>query len=127
MECGNSQDDESCYDELSGNFNLTGDIQRPVILGHGTVDGVLVPNESVAYQELVESEAGQGVAEELVRVYFVPGMGHGNNGVGQPAEPVLMYEFVDAAIDALDEWVDYVHSDGSEGSQPEAIAGHEPL
>ena len=77
-------------------FDNTGDLQRPVIIVHGSHDPIVSPGETVAYKRLVEGRFGVAGARDLLAVYFIPGMGHG--GVEFDAS-------LSAQLDALEAWV----------------------
>ena len=74
-------------------LDLTGKIRRPVLVVHGTADAFVGPKESLAYKDLVNFVTGQ--AEEFVRVYLVPGLGHGTS-----------VAFLGPGMDALEQWVE---------------------
>ncbi len=95
-------------------FDNTGDLQRPILIGHGSHDPIVSPGETYAYEKLVESRLGAAGARELLAVYWIPGMGHG----GAPFDA-----WIGTALDALEAWVDYRQSGGKTGAQPPAVLG----
>jgi pimeloyl-ACP methyl ester carboxylesterase len=88
--------------------DVSGGIGKPLLIGHGTLDFVVSTSESVGYKELVEKVLGPDLAAQLLRVYLLPGVGH--NPI------VLQTAFLNAAIDAVDAWVET-------GTPPGALAG----
>jgi hypothetical protein len=72
------------------------------------LDFVVSTSESVGYKELVEKVLGPDFAAQLLRVYLLPGVGH--NPI------VLQTAFLNAAIDAVDAWVET-------GTPPGALPG----
>ena len=90
-------------------FDNTGDLQHPIIIGHGSHDPIVSPGETAVYKRLVESRFGVAGARNLLAVYFIPGMGHG----GAEYDAALPAMFV-----ALEAWVDYRESGGHSGSPP---------
>lgn len=95
-------------------LDLSGNLRRPMIIGQGTADPLVSAFENIAYRELVETVLGPAGADGVLRVYLIPGMGHGG-----PQN----YPFVDAALDALDQWVDFVESGGAAGAVPDTVTG----
>lgn len=95
-------------------LDLTGQLDRPLVIMHGTFDSTVSPGESAGYKRLVERALGRRAAEKVLAVYYIPGMGHGgtqyNNLIG-------------AQIDALEAWIDYRQSGGSNGSPAPAMIG----
>ena len=95
-------------------LDLTGQLERPVIIMHGTFDTTVSPGETAGYKRLVEKALGRRGAEKVLAVYYIPGMGHGgtefNNLVG-------------AQIDALEAWIDWHQSDGRSGAPAPAVLG----
>lgn len=87
--------------------DLTGNVTRPLVIGHGTIDPVVSPGESVGYKAL----ADQAGASEMVRVFPIPGMGHSG---------VLMVPWQHAALEAIDSWLDT-------GTPPSTVLGQPPL
>ena len=88
--------------------DVSGDIGKPLLIGHGTLDFVVSTSESVGYKELVEKVLGPDLAAQLLRVYLLAGVGH--NPI------VLQTAFLNAAIDAVDTWVET-------GTPPGALPG----
>ena len=96
-------------------LDLTGNLKRPIIIMHGTFDAIVSPGESEGYQRLVDRRLGAGSAEDVLAVYFIPGMGHG----GPEYDAVL-----GAQIDALEQWIDYRTSRGKRGAPaPQSLGG----
>jgi len=87
----------------------SGDLQRPVIISHGTHDIVVSAGETEVYKRLVEARFGVAGAREVLAVYYIPGMGHGGDEYNA---------IIGASLDALEAWVDYRQSGGSSGSLP---------
>jgi len=90
-------------------FDNTGNLKRPIIIGHGSHDPIVSPGETAVYKRLVERRLGVAGARDLLAVYYIPGMGHGG------AEFDAM---IGPALDALEAWVTYRQSGGSAGSPP---------
>jgi len=90
-------------------FDNTGNLQRPVIIGHGSHDPIVSPGETEVYKRLVEARFGVAGARDVLAVYYIPRMGHGG------AEFDAM---IGPALDALDAWVDHRQSGGRSGSLP---------
>jgi hypothetical protein len=88
-------------------FDNTGNLQRPIIIGHGTHDPIVSPGETAVYKRLVEQRFGAAGARDRLAVYYIPGMGHGG---------VQFDAMIGPALDALDAWVDYRESGGTFGS-----------
>jgi hypothetical protein len=111
-----SQSPKHIRQELA-KLDLTGNLTRPILAMHGTADPIISPGEEVGYQALVEKRLGQAGAEQVLALYFIPGMGHGgteyNNLIG-------------AQIDALERWIDYRESGGKRGAPPPASLGGYP-
>lgn len=96
-------------------FDNTGNLQRPVIIAHGSHDPIVSPGETAVYKRLVEQRFGVAGARDVLAVYYIPGMGHGG------AEYNAL---IGAQLDALEAWVDYRQSGGTSGSPPpETIVG----
>lgn len=74
-------------------LDLTGKLRRPVLVVHGVADAFVGPKESLAYSALVAQMAG--TADDLVRVYLVPKLGHGTS-----------VPFLGPGMEALEQWVD---------------------
>lgn len=98
-------------------LDLTGRLQRPVIIMHGTYDATVSPLETAGYKALVERVLGREEARRLLAVYYIPGMGHG----GAPFN-----DLVDEQIDALEAWIDWQRSGGTTGSPPPERLGDYP-
>jgi hypothetical protein len=90
-------------------FDNTGNLQRPIIIGHGKHDPIVSPGETAVYKRLVEARLGVAGARDVLAIYYIPGMGHG----GADYDAALP-----AMFDALEKWVDYRESGGSSGSLP---------
>jgi predicted esterase len=90
-------------------FDNTGNLQRPIIIGHGLDDPIVSPGETAAYKRLVEKRFGVAGARDRLAVYYIPGMGHGGGEFDAMFGP---------ALDALEAWVDYRGSGGTSGSTP---------
>jgi hypothetical protein len=90
-------------------FDNTGNLQHPIIIGHGAHDPIVSPGETAVYKRLVEARFGVAGARDLLAVYYIPGMGHG----GAQYDAALP-----AMFDALEAWVDYRESGGRSGSLP---------
>jgi len=88
-------------------LDLSGNLQRPLIVMHGTADPIVSPGETAAYQTLVEQRLGGAAAQDVLAVYYIPGMGHGG-----PQYDAL----IGAQIDALEAWIDYRQSKGHTGA-----------
>jgi pimeloyl-ACP methyl ester carboxylesterase len=98
-------------------LDLTGELKRPVIIMHGTFDTTVSPGETEGYKRLVEKVRGLKKAEEVLAVYYIPGMGHGGS----------QYDgLVPAQIDALEAWIDYHQSKGRSGARAPAMLGIYP-
>jgi tannase/feruloyl esterase len=89
-------------------FDNTGDLQRPVIIGHGSHDPTVSPGETAVYKRLVEARLGSR-ARDFLAVYYIPRMGHG----GAEYDATL-----GAQLDALEKWVDWHQTGGRSGSPP---------
>lgn len=98
-------------------FDNTGNLQRPVIIGHGTHDTIVSPGATEVYKRLVEARHGVAGARDLLAVYYIPGMGHGGDEFDALIGP---------ALDALEAWVDYRQSGGAAGSPPPDVLGGYP-
>jgi hypothetical protein len=90
-------------------FDNTGNLQRPVIVAHGSHDPIVAPGETAVYKQLVEARFGVAGARDVLAVYYIPGMGHG----GAPYDALI-----GPSLDALEAWVDHRESGGSSGSPP---------
>jgi pimeloyl-ACP methyl ester carboxylesterase len=95
-------------------LDVSGNLQRPLIIMHGTADPIVSPGESAGYQALVERVLGNEPAQDVLAVYYIPGMGHG----GAPYDQVI-----DAQIEALEAWIDYRQSKGRAGAPAPAMIG----
>jgi len=89
-------------------FDNTGNLQRPIIIGHGSHDPIVSPGETAVYKRLVEASLGAR-ARDFLAIYYIPKMGHG--GVEYDAS-------LSAQLDALEKWVDYHQTGGRSGSPP---------
>ena len=94
-------------------MDVKGNLGRPILMTHGTIDNIVSPDESKAYKALLQETLGVAIANELVRLYLVPGLGH-----SVPAPGLL--------IDALDSWVAFIGSNGESGAVPGVIGGIPP-
>jgi hypothetical protein len=52
-------------------LDLAGDLQRPVIIMHGTFDSTVSPLETAGYKRLVEKTLGREGAERFLAVYYI--------------------------------------------------------
>ena len=98
-------------------LDLSGYLERPVIIMHGTYDVTVSPGETAGYKRLVEKRLGRKAAEKMLAVYYIPGMGHGG---------VQFNDLVDDQIDALEAWIDYHQSNGARGAPAPATLGIYP-
>jgi len=97
-------------------LDLPGDLRRPVIILHGTADPIVSPGETDGYIKLVEQRLGREKAEQVLAVYYIPGMGHGGAEYDR---------LIGAQIDALEQRIDYRQSGGKAGSlPPPSISGY---
>jgi hypothetical protein len=97
-------------------LDLTGDLRRPIIAMHGAADPIISPGEELGYQKLVEARLGRKGADQVLAVYFIPGMGHGGDAYN---------DLIGAQIDALERWIDYRESGGQRGAPaPASLGGH---
>jgi pimeloyl-ACP methyl ester carboxylesterase len=98
-------------------LDLSGYLERPVLIMHGTADPIVSPGEAAGYKALVEARLGKTESEKLLALYYIPGMGHGgtqyNNLIG-------------AQIDALEAWITYRQSGGTLGAPAPAFIGIYP-
>jgi tannase/feruloyl esterase len=88
-------------------FDNTGNLQRPIIIGHGSHDPIVSPGETAVYKRLVEARLGSR-AGDFLAIYYIPRMGHG--GADYDAS-------LSAQLDALEKWVDR-HQGLPTGSPP---------
>jgi pimeloyl-ACP methyl ester carboxylesterase len=98
-------------------LDLSGNLQRPLIMMHGTADPIVSPGETAAYQNLVEQRLGGAASQDVLAVYYIPGMGHGGPQYD---------ELIGAQLDALEAWIDYRQSKGKSGAPPPAKLGAYP-
>lgn len=87
--------------------DLTGDVTKPLVIGHGTIDPIVSPHESAGYKTLTD----QTGASDMLRVFPIPGMGHGGG-------PMVAWQH--EALAALDSWVET-------GTPPATVLGQPPL
>jgi hypothetical protein len=83
----------------------------------GTADPIVSPGETAGYQTLVEHVLGNAASQEVLAVYYIPGMGHGGTQYN---------ELISAQIDALEGWIDYRQSKGRTGAPAPANIGDYP-
>jgi pimeloyl-ACP methyl ester carboxylesterase len=95
-------------------LDLSGDLKRPVIIMHGTSDPIVSPGEAQGYLALVARRLGRENAENVLAVYYIPGMGHGGPEYN---------DLIGAQIDALEQWIDYRQSGGKRGAPAPASLG----
>ena len=95
-------------------LDLTGDLDRPVVVGHGTADTIVTPKEASAYEQLI-AQAGD---DTLLRTYLIPEMGHGGAAV---------HPFVEQALAAVEDWITHRATRGAEGTEPGRIIGLESV
>ena len=98
-------------------LDLSGDLQRPVIIMHGTYDTTVSPGETAGYKALVEKTSAARARRSSSRCTTFPGMGHGGTEYN---------ELVDEQIDALEAWIDWLQSDGRAGAPAPATIGIYP-
>jgi hypothetical protein len=98
-------------------LDLTGELERPVIIMHGTFDTTVSPGETEGYKRLVEKALGRRGADKFLAVYYIPGMGHGGTQFN---------DLVGEQIDALEAWIDYLQSEGRGGAPAPAKIGIYP-
>jgi len=94
-----------------------GHLARPLIIMHGSADPVVSPGEAEGYKALVAKTIGTKQAEDLLAVYYIPGMGHGGKEFD---------DLIPAQIDALESMIDYQQSNGSRGAKAPAFIGSYP-
>lgn len=92
-------------------FDNTGNLKRPIIIGHGSHDPTVSPGETYAYEKLVRARLGAR-ATDFLAVYWIPRMGHG--GAEYDAS-------LSAQLDALEAWVTWHQTNGRSGSLPPAV------
>ena len=95
-------------------LDLSGNLKRPVIIMHGTFDTIVSPGEADGYRKLVTKRLGREDAEQVLAVYYIPGMGHGGAEYN---------DLIAAQIDALERWIDYRESGGRKGAPPPESLG----
>lgn len=95
-------------------LDLTGRLTRPLVVMHGAADPIVSPGESAGYHALVVKRLGRKRSDEVLAVYYVPGMAH----AGPEFDGAIA-----AQLDALEAWIDYRTSSGRRGSQPGSIGG----
>ena len=98
---------EDCYGHLA----------RPLIIMHGAADPIVSTGEGEGYKNLVARTIGRREAQNLLGVYYIPGMGHGGTQFD---------ELVPAQIDALEAMIDYQQSGGKRGAPPPDFIGIYP-
>ena len=98
---------EDCYGYLA----------RPLIIMHGAADPIVSTGEAEAYKNLVAETIGRSQAENLLGVYYIPGMGHGGTQYN---------DLIPAQFDALEAMIDYQQSNGTRGAPPPAFIGIYP-
>ena len=97
-------------------IDLPGNLTRPVIIMHGAADPIVSPGEAEGYRALVAKRLGAKNAEQVLAVYYIPGMGHGGSEYNN---------LIGAQIDALERWIDYRQSRGTKGAvPPESLGGY---
>jgi len=90
-------------------LDLSGNLKRPILIMHGAADAIVSPGESEGYAALVERRLGHNNAQQVLAIYYIPGMGHGG-----PEYDNL----IGAQLDALENWIDYRNSHGKKGALP---------
>jgi hypothetical protein len=97
-------------------LDLSGKLKRPIIIMHGTSDAIVSPGETAGYQALVDRRLGRLNADNVLAVYYIPGMGHGGAAYDT---------LIGAQLDALEQWIDYRESGGRRGAAaPGSLGGH---
>jgi len=94
-----------------------GHLARPLIIMHGSADPIVSAGEAEGYKALVAKTIGPKQAENLLAVYYIPGMGHGGKEFD---------DLIPAQIDALESMIDYQQSNGSRGAKAPAFIGSYP-
>jgi Tannase and feruloyl esterase len=97
--------------------DCTGYLARPLIIMHGGADPIVGTGEGEGYKNLVAKTIGRREAENLLAVYYIPGMGHGGTQYDN---------LIPAQIDALEAMIDYQQSNGSRGAPAPAFIGIYP-
>ena len=69
---------------------------RKLLLSHGWADGLIPPQSTVNFYQALVKDIGQRRAQEDVRLFMVPGMGHCGGGSGPSNVDML---------GAIDQWV----------------------
>jgi tannase/feruloyl esterase len=92
-------------------FDNTGNLKRPIIIGHGSHDPTVSPGETYAYERLVRARLGAR-APDFLAVYWFPKMGHGGNEYDAS---------IGVQLDALEAWVTWHQTSGRAGSLPPAV------
>lgn len=95
-------------------LDLTGRLTLPLIVVHGAADPIVSPGESAGYHALVVKRLGRKRADQVLAVYYIPGMAH----TGPEFDAAL-----GAQLDTLEAWIDYRTSAGQRGAQPGSIGG----
>lgn len=98
-------------------LDLSGYLERPVIIMHGTYDTTVSPGETAGYKRLVEKRLGRMGSEKVLAVYYIPGMGHGGTQFN---------DLVGEQIDVLERWIDYRQSNGAHGTPAPSALGIYP-
>jgi hypothetical protein len=75
------------------------------------------PGETAGYKALVERRLGRTASEQVLAVYYIPGMGHGGTQFN---------DLIGAQIDALEAWIDYRQSNGTRGAPAPSFLGVYP-
>ena len=97
--------------------DCTGHLARPLIIMHGGADPIVGTGEGEGYKNLVAKTIGRREAENLLAVYYIPGMGHGGTQFDS---------LIPTQIDALEAMIDYQQSNGSRGASAPAFIGIYP-
>lgn len=97
-------------------LDLTGRLVRPLIVMHGMADPIVSPGESAGYHALVARRVGRKKVDDVLAVYYIPGMPH----TGPEFDNAL-----GAQLEALEAWIDHRESKGRRGASPPAtLAGY---
>jgi feruloyl esterase len=83
---------------------------RKLLLSHGWADGLIPPQSTVNFYQALVNDIGQRRAQEDVRLFMVPGMGHCGGGSGPSSVDML---------GAIDQWV-------QTGKPPEQLVASNP-